>query len=338
MIDNRHGLVWNVIFLLSVSANAQTIVTTSQYGKTFTQPVVIVSWSPIIFYRCRFELPAGTELTVGTWMNVICDKCTFEQVGSPSYGTQAADGIHALGVAKLYLYNCHFNGLRIGVYENGYWLGGQDLFYWACSFSHNNLCYSDGQGGWLQSSGWGGGCIFIKTRSFNYGSHHFEISGCSFTNILGIDEPGDQISSYETQGLICDNNRIMGGRGQYGIYSRAAAGITTDDEWCETGQLGNYDLTTTGCQYLDNILIDAQINILAGHDNIFDSNVVINTDRTVAGKSIGVAGITRSVSSEGLTWAQSQTVINSHASSSSVNNPPYVDQAGGVNWINNISF
>ena len=319
------------MLVLSWSAKAQEIVTTSQYGVTFTQPIVVASWAPITFYRCHFQLSEGTELTVGVWMNVTCDECTFEEVGSPAYGVQAADGIQALGVAKLYLYNCHFSGLRIGVYENGYWLGGQDLFFWACSFSHNNLCYSDGQGGWQQSSGWGGGVIFVKTHSFNYETHHFEVSGCSFTNTLGLDEPGDQISSYEVQGLICDNNRIQGGRGQYGVYSRAAAGITTDDEWCEEGALGNYDLTTWGNQYLGNILVDAQINILAGHDNTFDGNTVINTGRTVAGRSISIDGITRWVSSEGLTWAQSQVVTNSHASS-------YVDQAGGVNWTNNTSF
>jgi hypothetical protein len=320
-----------VALALTWSARAQEIVTSDQYGQTFTQPVAVVSWAPIVFYRCRFELAAGTELTVGLWMNVTCTECTFEETGSPPYGVQAADGIHALGVAKLYLYNCHFDGLRIGVYENGYWLGGQDLFYWACSFSHNNLRYSDGQGGWLNSSWWGGGVEFQKTRSYNYGTHHFEIANCTFTNTLGIDEPGDQISSYEAQGLICANNRIEGGRGQYGDYSRAAAGITTDDEWCEEGAAGNYDLTTWGNQYLGNILVDAQINILAGHDNVFDSNTVINTEHTVTGRPISIDGITRWVSSEGLAWAQTQVVTNSHASS-------YVDQAGGVNWTNNVSF
>ena len=324
---------WLVLALVAIgcSAKGQTVQGGQYYaGTTFYQPVTIQGIGLTQFYHCVFWLSTGNELTVGQYQSVYCYECTFLQGPVPAYGQQAAQGISAENAYRLWVYGCTFDGLARDIYSDGNWCLC-DTWIDGNNFWHQNLKFSDGAGGWLNSSGWGPAVSIANTRGWNPsdGSWHTIVANNTFFNELGIDEPSDQINLYESSGVLVLNNDIYGAKGLYGAYAQRANGIVTDDLWSDAygndGDPGESGWTTYECVISGNHCFNACIALWAGYSNTVQSNVISNTNRTLI-----PYGIARYIP-EGTGWASTNVVQGNLASN-------YANQAGPINWTGNKEF
>jgi hypothetical protein len=341
----KTGYAWLVIAILlwaSIACVGQ-VVTSNQYGKTFTEPVTVPFGCSVTFDGCAFS-GSGRQLYASPFSSVTVQNCTFTGTNPNRYGASGATGIWSTGAAKLWVSNCTFTGLCVEILEDGTW-GYPDVWIAWNTFQHANVALSDGRGGWLNQGGWGTGVCIMHTKGWNPpdGSHHTIVVGNNFINLLGIDQPSDSINLYESTGVIVRSNQISGAKGFY-PSGENANGIVTDDEWSDARPKehipGEFNWTTAYCTIENNILINASIGIWAGHDNLISGNTIKNTGIMATGQAcpIPIIGIGRFYP-EGLEWAKSNVVSGNTVNSLFQGKPyNYDNQAGESGWFDNGGF
>jgi hypothetical protein len=344
----NHGLgsflaLFIIIGWLCCSADAETITIThggvysGDWRGTNTTPAVTIATNEYVaIYQSNISGP--NYLIYCSWYNnVTVQDCHLEGTNPNVYGQGGATGIYAVVPAALQVFNNRFSHLRTSILEWDNFQSAPYISIWANLFEHQNARESNGADGWIGVDAWGPNVAIMGTRSYA-----LLISYNDFRNIPGQDEPGDQINLYQTTGAVVEDNYIEGAVClDVAGTSNVTNGIVTDDPQSDgVGGAPNWSTTTQSCRIANNTLVCASLGIWAGHDNVVDSNTVINSGQMPGGAWIvkKMFGLGRFIP-EGATWAQTNVVKNnSVVCIFNGTGDDMINQSTEVNWSGNVSL